>query len=519
MFVEAVTDKATLGKIRPISSSEFVLLPTIEYGLRRFPQIHRTTSNRKRKGVLVTWSAKRTPYEINLDWRTQSQSRKSASVRVFRSRSEPLDSRLQWPNEHSAQKGECVFRQDISLIKNANTSQRFMSSILDRKLLECGFVVVLSEDSLVIRIGGQVHGNHDGTSQITLNERFTNSHGCVLHDCTTNVRLSKVPEFMARWMAAWQLDCKRFITNRGDIISDIIIIPALMMSPRLVMKRLQSNCQARRTDQQSISAPELPIFHNIADNKILVHHCSTTVSICSNEASQYKSELYGKRSESGKVYPPFGLPDVGTMHTKLDPSRKMRSGKTMVVNPERHWYVTQPTYVLRRSILVNCVAIMSPSFRTYPSAMDPRIEPMCNPIYFVDTPLFVSPVVDAGIRHSSIFIVIRGVRYGSDQVVSLQGIHWRLRRVTCSVVSLTAQWLSSRYLLSYWRILRMRQVFKNDTSYDADIYRSILFSFIRFVLQVVVVFKSAEQYSNYKLPRTSARNIEIPGNVIIALRL
>ncbi|GAA49681.1 hypothetical protein CLF_103421 [Clonorchis sinensis] len=30
--------------------------------------------------------------------------------------------------------------------------------------------------------------------------------------------------------------------------------PALMMSPRLVMKRLQSNCQARRTDQQSISA-------------------------------------------------------------------------------------------------------------------------------------------------------------------------------------------------------------------------------------------------------------------------
>ncbi|GAA53087.1 SCY1-like protein 2, partial [Clonorchis sinensis] len=44
---------------------------------------------------------------------------------------------------------------------------------------------------------------------------------------------------------AWQLDCKRFITNRGDIIS------ALMMSPRLVMKRLQSNCQARRTDQQS----------------------------------------------------------------------------------------------------------------------------------------------------------------------------------------------------------------------------------------------------------------------------
>ncbi|KAG5449449.1 hypothetical protein CSKR_105527 [Clonorchis sinensis] len=56
------------------------------------------------------------------------------------------------------------------------------------------------------------------------------------------------------------------------IISDIsdIINPALMMSPRLVMKRLQSNCQARRTDQQSISAPELPIFHNIADPSSLL---------------------------------------------------------------------------------------------------------------------------------------------------------------------------------------------------------------------------------------------------------
>ncbi|GAA47655.1 hypothetical protein CLF_100636 [Clonorchis sinensis] len=55
---------------------------------------------------------------------------------------------------------------------------------------------------------------------------------------------------------AWQLDCKRFITSRGDIV--------MMMSPRLAMKRLQSNCQARRTDQHSINPPELPIFHNIA---------------------------------------------------------------------------------------------------------------------------------------------------------------------------------------------------------------------------------------------------------------
>ncbi|KER32643.1 hypothetical protein T265_01330 [Opisthorchis viverrini] len=29
------------------------------------------------------------------------------------------------------------------------------------------------------------------------------------------------------------------------------------MSPRLVMKRLRSNCQARRTNQQPINAPEL----------------------------------------------------------------------------------------------------------------------------------------------------------------------------------------------------------------------------------------------------------------------
>ncbi|KER19296.1 hypothetical protein T265_15591, partial [Opisthorchis viverrini] len=46
---------------------------------------------------------------------------------------------------------------------------------------------------------------------------------------------------------ARQLDCKRFITSRDDIDP---LNPALTMSRRLVMKRLQSNCQARRTDQQ-----------------------------------------------------------------------------------------------------------------------------------------------------------------------------------------------------------------------------------------------------------------------------
>ncbi|KER22116.1 hypothetical protein T265_09713 [Opisthorchis viverrini] len=48
--------------------------------------------------------------------------------------------------------------------------------------------------------------------------------------------------------------------------------PALTMSPRLVMKRLQSNCQARRTDQQPNSAPELPTFHNIANTNINHYH-------------------------------------------------------------------------------------------------------------------------------------------------------------------------------------------------------------------------------------------------------
>ncbi|KER33852.1 hypothetical protein T265_00299 [Opisthorchis viverrini] len=68
-----------------------------------------------------------------------------------------------------------------------------------------------------------------------------------------------------------QFDCKRFITNRGDIISALlwsVVVRsgstttnpplrtttlhnnALMMSPRLVMKRLQSNCPAQRTSQR-----------------------------------------------------------------------------------------------------------------------------------------------------------------------------------------------------------------------------------------------------------------------------
>ncbi|KER30667.1 hypothetical protein T265_02914 [Opisthorchis viverrini] len=44
---------------------------------------------------------------------------------------------------------------------------------------------------------------------------------------------------------ALQLNCKRFITNRGDIVH-----AALKMSPRWAMKRLQCHCQAQRTDRK-----------------------------------------------------------------------------------------------------------------------------------------------------------------------------------------------------------------------------------------------------------------------------
>ncbi|GAA53853.1 hypothetical protein CLF_111317 [Clonorchis sinensis] len=47
--------------------------------------------------------------------------------------------------------------------------------------------------------------------------------------------------------------------------------PALMMSPRLVMKRLQSNCQARRTDQQSTSG-SMP--NRLADSPLLAERLS-----------------------------------------------------------------------------------------------------------------------------------------------------------------------------------------------------------------------------------------------------
>ncbi|KER30375.1 hypothetical protein T265_03209 [Opisthorchis viverrini] len=53
-----------------------------------------------------------------------------------------------------------------------------------------------------------------------------------------------------------------------DCLSECLEVlnPALTISPRLVMKCLQSDCQARRTDQEPNNAPELPTFHSIASS-------------------------------------------------------------------------------------------------------------------------------------------------------------------------------------------------------------------------------------------------------------
>ncbi|VDP94604.1 unnamed protein product [Echinostoma caproni] len=47
---------------------------------------------------------------------------------------------------------------------------------------------------------------------------------------------------------AWQFVCKHFITTSKEP----------MMSPRLVMKRLQTNCQARRTDEMDLVMTKMP---------------------------------------------------------------------------------------------------------------------------------------------------------------------------------------------------------------------------------------------------------------------
>ncbi|KER28868.1 hypothetical protein T265_13507, partial [Opisthorchis viverrini] len=56
--------------------------------------------------------------------------------------------------------------------------------------------------------------------------------------------------------------CKQLTFSRNQCFS-------LTISPRLVIRRLQFNCQARRTDQQSSSAFELPTTNNIASMKFV----------------------------------------------------------------------------------------------------------------------------------------------------------------------------------------------------------------------------------------------------------
>ncbi|KAG5442664.1 hypothetical protein CSKR_111908 [Clonorchis sinensis] len=81
----------------------------------------------------------------------------------------------------------------------------------------------------------------------------------------TSGRFSWVPGFLSiyHWrnffMNIWLCDC---ITNpllRTTTLPNNV----LMTSPRLVMKRLQSNCPAQRTGQRPPSLPELPTFSSI----------------------------------------------------------------------------------------------------------------------------------------------------------------------------------------------------------------------------------------------------------------
>ncbi|KER25226.1 hypothetical protein T265_07267 [Opisthorchis viverrini] len=56
------------------------------------------------------------------------------------------------------------------------------------------------------------------------------------------------------------------------------------MSPRMVTKRLQINCHARRTDQQPrdqlpTDAPELPIFQHITSFLLIWSGCGTHIRI------------------------------------------------------------------------------------------------------------------------------------------------------------------------------------------------------------------------------------------------
>ncbi|KAG5443162.1 hypothetical protein CSKR_108506, partial [Clonorchis sinensis] len=53
-------------------------------------------------------------------------------------------------------------------------------------------------------------------------------------------------------------------TTDPSLRSTTLPTNALMMSPRLVMKRLQSNCPAQRTNQRPSILPELPTFSSIA---------------------------------------------------------------------------------------------------------------------------------------------------------------------------------------------------------------------------------------------------------------
>ncbi|KER22766.1 hypothetical protein T265_09211 [Opisthorchis viverrini] len=66
-----------------------------------------------------------------------------------------------------------------------------------------------------------------------------------------------------RGSSAGQFDCKRFITTTNPQLLTTTLPSNAVMSPRLVMKRLQSNCPAQRTSQQ-------PPFLNTCGNRSTV---------------------------------------------------------------------------------------------------------------------------------------------------------------------------------------------------------------------------------------------------------
>ncbi|KER27704.1 hypothetical protein T265_05331 [Opisthorchis viverrini] len=162
--------------------------------------------------------------------------------------------------------------------------------------------------------------------------------------------ISRVALLASYSRAAGQFDCKRFITNRGDVISallwsvvvrsgELVVVPlrtttlynnALLTSPRLVMKRLQSNCPAQQTSQRSPSI-----------NKSLTHQGSTqpeSVSLQSDCGGAYKDR---NRAAIAPFRCLTAMPQEGSMRAGIlpgCPSLDRGSGEAEVAfEPRTSW--------------------------------------------------------------------------------------------------------------------------------------------------------------------------------------